>query len=103
MIFIAVSAVYLSIYRCSPDYRSHQKIHAWGDAIVVGVEDWRARHGHYPTTLADAGLGSPTRYLGGFRDNAYDSGCTFILSIGTADGSEVQHDYSSGAGWYCHD
>lgn len=80
------------------------QIHAMGNGLVSAIEDWRTRHGRYPRTLAEAGLDSPTRDNGGFRYHADRQDASFTLSIGEADGVEVQHDYfSKNPGWYCHD
>lgn len=104
MLLIAGSALLLATVLDIMFTPGHQEIHSMGNLLVSGVEKWRTCHGRYPSSLAEAGLGSPTRYLGGFRYQTDPAGSTFILSIGRANGSEFQHDYDrSNRVWSCHD
>jgi hypothetical protein len=84
-------------------------IHAMGGQLAWEIEAWRVNHGHYPASLDEAGLKSPTTYQGGFRYQADSTG--FVIELGFADSMNVKHVYMSAAyvgeqcaiGWRCFD
>ncbi len=115
MIFVALLALLFVCFACLarlglPDVGpSEAVIHTMGEQLVTGIEKWHLSHGRYPSSLAEAGLASPTDYSGGFQYEGESAG--FVLWIGVADGVNVRHAYHSNGiskevsqpGWFCMD
>jgi hypothetical protein len=75
------------------------ELEAEGRELVSALERWRAEHGRYPLSLAEAGLAPPRNGYGGWRYVERQAGASFGLACGEYERDDfvLYHSRETGA------
>jgi hypothetical protein len=100
VIAVGLAALVVVAVKLRGPYQSKKELRAEGDAIVRGLKQYKTQHGHYPASLAEAGLTPAVTAYGPWEYSRDDRDDSFSLSVGDygRDGFCLSFEHRNG--WY---
>jgi hypothetical protein len=80
------------------EHPSKDQLVAQGEQMIAVIEAFKAEHGRYPDSFAEAGITPPTHSYGPWRYEQYRG--HFTLAVGDYGKDQFSLSYTSGSGWY---